>query len=256
MKNIFLTLFVLSILSISALGAGPAFPHPIFGHITSEISPVANAEITVENLNTHVKSTTTTDSNGFFQVDLGNVDTNYRDGDSIKVTLNYCNTLAQCTKTVAVSGGGNEVSFDISTLTAPIPETITIVKYVCWDGSQVSTQSLCPAQPVPEPVVVTQFKCADSTVVADATQCPEQKTTWWGWVMGIVAAIFLGAGSWKFYTDKYGKFKTQHMHKGVVGFHDPNTKHSNPLFQHTPWKVNPMKCIEDVKKINAGTFGK
>ena len=54
----------------------------------------------------------------------------------------------------------------------------------------------------------------------------------------------------QFYKNKYGVAVFLHRHKGITGYHDPNTKHTNPKYSHRRYKDNPLGCIADVKKIN------
>lgn len=233
----------LSVVTASAM----QMPHPIYGHILSSDSPVANAEIIVLNTNSQIKSTTFTNSNGFYQVDLGNVDPNYREGDVIKVSLAYCSNLELCSKSVAVSSGGNLISWDIANIESPIPDTIQVLEYVCESGEKVSSLDKCPKPIPPQPEVITTYVCADGNVVSRLEDCPEQSSSWWLWIVGILATFLIGTGGWKFYN---GKFK--HYHKGLNSYHDPNAQHSNPKYRHAAWKENPLKCMSDVRKIEKG----
>ena len=120
MKKIitFLTIFMVLVMSAFAF----TMPHPIYGVITNDGLAVAGLDVKVKNLNTGVETTVTTNLKGFYQIELGNVDVNYRDGDAIRVSMAFCEGLPVCTKTVAISGGGNKISFDISGYDN-IPET-------------------------------------------------------------------------------------------------------------------------------------
>jgi len=244
MKKIISVLFAIVLLSISV--AAFSMPHPIYGHIESDTLPLQNVEIFVENLNTGMEATTHTDVNGFYQIDLGNLDDYYRDGDSIRVSLVYCKNLAICTRSTLISGGGNEVSWDIvqDGVVAPLPHTITIVKYVCWNGAGVESESDCPLVPVVEKII-----CEDGTEVTDKADCPEKTDSW---VYALIAAIIalvggLFGGGWKIYN---GKFK--HYHRGLTSYHDPSDRHRNAKYRHTRWNEGALKCISDVKKIQQG----
>ena len=221
-------------------------PHPIYGNIKASGNPVLNADIIINNLNTGVSSETTTNDKGFYQVDLGNVDPNYRDGDIIKVSLAYCIDVPYCSKTTTVSGGGNQISFDVITENLPQlpqePNDVIVITYVCWNGQGVASMADCPIQ---QPIV--QITCLDGSIVDSKDLCPEADNSWISWVIGIFIALVAGAGGWKIYN---GKFK--HYHKEVTGYHDPNTRHSNPKYRHTAWKDNPLKCISEVRKIQQG----
>src|SRR3990167_1175502 len=204
MKKIIIPLFLILALVSSIVWAAPAFPHPIYGHITHGGNPVKDVEVKVMNTKTGMQLVTTTNIDGFYMADLANFDQNYREGDPIKVSLVYCENTAGCSKTVFVSGGGNEVSWDVSVevVSTPLPETVTIVKYVCCDGTAVDDASICPTQPVPptpEPIVITETKyfCLDGSEVLSKEECPEENNSWLYWVIGVLALLFMGGGGWK-----------------------------------------------------------
>ena len=246
-KLLFLTFLLLL---ITALGvSAQTFPHPIYGHLTAESYAVQGADLTIHNLVTDKSAIATTNNGGFFQADLGNFDTSYREGDTIKVTINYCTNLEICSKTVVVSGGGNEVSWDIKDLEQAIidsggdpilPGTIQIVNYQCWDGSLAGDISQCPPKPV-------MIECDDGTFVNEGATCPEKSSNGWIWGIIVFLAGLFGLGGWKFYN---GKFK--HYHYGINSYHDPNTQHTNVKYRHVAFNKHPFKCIKEVNKIQKG----
>jgi hypothetical protein len=227
--------------------------------VTDNGYPVMNVKLDVKNTATGVSTPAWTDDDGRFMVDLGNVDTRYRDGDVIKVSLNYCQLLSKCVKSVSVSGGGNEASFDISVESLPTrPEGSVVVKVICWDGTAVEDKMYCPAYDTcPNGVLVKKGTACPQPVVTPTPTptptpepepvTPEKNDNWIWWAIGVLAALLSGAGGWKFYNGKF-----QHMHKGIIGYHDPNIKHLNVKYRHTIWKVSALKCISDVKKIQQG----
>lgn len=235
---------------MAALGNAQVFPHPIYGHLAADDYAVQGAELTIKNLNTGKYSVVSTDNNGFFQADLGNFDTSYRDGDSIKVTINYCTNLEICSKTTKVSGGGNEVSWDIKELDqavidsggqpVPLPGTIQIVNFQCWDGSLAGSIEQCPVKPV-------MIQCDDGTFVNEGTECPEKSSN--GWLYGLIVFLagLFGLGGWKFYNSKF-----KHYHRGITSYHDPNTQHTNAKYRHVAFNKHPFKCILEVNKIQKG----
>lgn len=227
-------IFLVSTVVISAM----TMPHPIFGKITNEGLPVSNLEIEVKNLNTLASMRTFTNTNGFYQADLGNFDDRYVDGQTVKVSLVYCASFDNCNKETVISGGGNEVSFDVKEMPEQPP-----VYFICSDGTKVEKESDCPVIDEPE----YYYVCADHTYVLRPEDCSESSNSWVYWVIGILAVLLGGAGGWKFYN---GKLK--HYHKGVSGYHDPNTKHTNLKYRHTIWKESALKCISDVNKIQKG----
>lgn len=67
-----------------------------------------------------------------------------------------------------------------------------------------------------------------------------------GLIIGLIA--FMGGGL-KLYKNRLGGVTMQHRHRGIRGYHNPDTKHSDARYSHRRWKDDPMGCIQDVKKI-------
>jgi len=274
MKKIIL--FLLTLLMTATLVTALTLPHPIYGYVTDNDNPVQHLRINVMNLDTKASAEYKTNIDGFYQIDLGNIDNRYRDGDQIKVSLVFCASQAKCTKTVTVSGGGNKIGFDIAkeSITTPLPSTVEVLKYVCWNGVKVSAPSKCPVQVekiiekvvekpvekiitkpvdkiVEKTVVKTKVECSDGSVESDIADCPEKEASdsWIYAIIGALIILFGGAagGGWKFYK---GKFK--HYHRGIRGYHDPNDKHRNEKYRHTKWEDGALKCIKEVTKIQKG----
>jgi len=276
MKKIFL--FLLTLLMTATLVTAISMPHPIYGFITDNDNAISGLKVKVTNTDTKASAVTKTGDNGFYQVDLGNIDEIYRDGDKIKISLVYCETQSKCTKTIAISGGGDKISFDIAkeSITAPLPKEVKVYKYVCWDGSKIDDSSKCPVQvekviekevikekpvekivtkpveKVVEKVVIKKsVECADGSVESDIADCPKKEASS-SWIYAVIAALIIifggsAGGGWKFYK---GKFK--HYHRGIRGYHDPNDKHRNEKYRHTAWKDSALKCIKEVTKIQKG----
>lgn len=239
MKKI-ITIIPIIMLILATLVGASLEPHPINGVITSDGHPIKGADIIVRNTVTGNQGTVVTNENGFYQVELGNIDSNFRNGDTVRVSLAYCLDIPGCSKTVTISGGYNEISFDVITEQLPdTPDDVVVVKIQCTDGSIVANEADCPVDPI---------ICADGTEVEDEIDCPEAKETWWMWILGVIAAFFAGAGGLKFYNGKY-----KHYHRGIVSYHDPNTRHTNPKYRHTRMNDGFFKCMDDVKKIEQGT---
>ena len=139
-----LLMLMLMATSVMAL----TMPHPIYGKIIVDDGyPIEGLDVRVKNLDTGANAVTVTDDKGFYQVDLGNVDDRYHDGDVIQVSIVYCESLERCKSEVLVSGGGNQVAFSIEpTVEQPLPSTSTVIKYVCEDGSTVGDLSTCPVK--------------------------------------------------------------------------------------------------------------
>ncbi len=169
MKKLILFGLLMSLLMVASVLA-TRLPHPIYGMITAEENPVMNAQIKITNTATGKSEITTTNSNGFYQVDLGNfpvgVYPSFWEGNVIKVTLLYCQGIDSCNKQVQVSGGGNELSWDIERehITEPLPDDVIIVKYVCMDGTPVNDVKDCSVT----------YVCSDDSIVENREECPEE----------------------------------------------------------------------------------
>jgi|GEM_PF-4389061 len=75
--------------SISVSMARTHSPFEVGGHVYLCTATVSGADVTVTNLNTSESLTTTTDSNGVYVVNLGNLPSGHRSGDIIQVTATY-----------------------------------------------------------------------------------------------------------------------------------------------------------------------
>ena len=162
--------FVLALLLLMTSVAAQTLPHPVYGYVTAGGDIVANAKIQYENLDTNTKKTAYTNDYGFYQFELGNVDPRYMTGDQVKVTLVYCETINYCIKQITLSGGGDEVSWDIIDEDLPdIPDDggddgpTIITKYTCPDGSVVERSADC----------VKTITCEDGSTVTNADDCPK-----------------------------------------------------------------------------------
>lgn len=191
MKKLFLfgLLFVL-LVSIASAYTIFVFSHPVHGNILSDGFAVKNVPIRVTNLNTGTSGETITDENGFYQIDLGNIDKRYQYGNTIKITLPYCETIEMCSK-IAVVGdtpneGGTKVSWDIADVDMPLPDDAVIVKFICWDKSTVATESDCPEQVI----------CWDKSIVHNEDECPSRGISGvWKYLIEAIALV-LGAFGW------------------------------------------------------------
>lgn len=250
-------------------------PHPIYGQITTEGTPIRGLEIIVKNLDTSVEKISTTNNKGFYQVDLGNVDPKYRDDDRIKVSLKYCADLQRCSKSVVVSGGGNKVSWDIAVeqITTPLPKDSVVVKYVCWDGTAVDSKSKCstkpkvvekitcpdntvvdsksecPAEKKPKPVVVEKIKCADGTVVKTLDDCKKVAGGLLWKIISAALAIFCGIAMAMFYSNR----KKYNWIPGMIGIIKKYNDESNDLMKQGKKKEAEKKRKTALKTMNTIT---
>lgn len=196
-------------------------PFPVYGKVTSSGAPVVNAEVTVKNANNGIEATVLTDENGDYLVDWSNFDEFFRGGDTLVASLRFCSSESVCFKTAKIGGDGSlDLSFDIATVSTPVPSTVTVKSYVCSNGQVVSDSKQCPIEVVvtPPPVVKTQFQCADGTIEEDVSNCPEEPAGYALIVAGITV-IILGLGAlYGFYknTELRGKYRWIPGFKGIL----------------------------------------
>ena len=248
-----ISFLLLALLMVSSAMA-TTLPHVVYGKITDNGFPVEGLELHIIAGPYNDDTIAKTLKDGYYQVDVANVYPDYRSKDSVTVAIKYCEDLDRCKRTVVLGTGSNLISFDISKESLPaVPEG---TKYVCPDGQVVLSSTECPlvveiTPPVKEIVVEKEtFVCPDGeTKVSDVSFCPEleESESWLAWIIAALAALLAGAGGWRFVNGKFF-----HNHKGITGYHDPNVLHTSAKYRHTRWKDGRLKCIKDVKKIQAG----
>ncbi len=155
-------LTILTFLCMIGLVIATGVPHPLYGKITNEGVPVSGLEINIKNLNTGNEKTTSTNKDGFYQVDMPNFDPSFQYGNTVRTTVVFCETLDKCKKSVVLENtGGTQISFDIAGVPdiPEQPEPVEVIKHVCEDGSEVDN---------PEDCISTSTTSGDKTVSIDA----------------------------------------------------------------------------------------
>lgn len=250
-------IFVLVLLiTIMSSYAAFYFPMPINGKV--EGINVGNLPIKVTNLRTGKTQEVKTSTAGEFLVDAANFDDNggtlvrYQSGDNFKIEVLSCiSDSPECTQTVVYSGQANIfTTFDLTSVILP-----------CTDCGVDNTpypscSSCCPADTTP-------FASCESCCTPDNTQCdsccpqvekcPEADNTlkyWIGALGGLLVLVmgFMGGGL-KSYKNRAGNVVMQHRHKGILAYHDVNTKHVNKEYQHRLYKDNPIGFAYDINTI-------
>ena len=136
----------------------------------------------------------------------------------------------------------------------------TIIKYMIGDKFRVVIPS-CAERPdcvtvltyMGDSEIYTEFDLTRIIIPCpEKTECPTNTCDGVGMeiiiglIMGII--VFIGGGL-KFYKNRAGDATLQHKHRGIRGYHNPNTSHKDIRYKHARWKDNPLKCLMDVKKI-------
>jgi hypothetical protein len=235
MKKILYAMLALIMIG-NAVAAAIYSPLPISGKVV--MGQASGLEVRVTNLRSGKVLEATTNDAGEYLIEAANFDDNggttarYSVGDQFRIELPLCSqSYAECSRTVTYTGQ---------------PEIYTLFDISGIQAVQPPTCPSCPSCP------------ADSTPYASCSECcplQECKDTSWqniglgALIGGLVAAVALFGGGIKIYRNKLGKAVFQHTHKGVTGYHDPNTKHINKAYQHRLWKNDPLGCMNDVQTI-------
>lgn len=102
-----------------------------------------------------------------------------------------------------------------------------------------------------QPNIYVEFEVFGVEVVEECKcQYDDWQTVTAAVIFSLLTALilFMGGGI-KIYKNRIGGATLQHKHKGIRGYHDPSTKHKNPLYSHRRWSDSITGCINDVKKI-------
>jgi len=204
-------------------------PLPISGTVSVR---GAGIDVTIENLDTGEVITTHTNKEGFFIVDWANAEEKYRPGDEFKITV------ADKSKTEVYEGSPIEVEF-------------------IFEECPECPPCNCPSIPEDCPEDTTPYDECDSC--CDCPVIPEKKEDYY--LEGIVAILSGALGALFGYKKgpkklieyaeknfkkgqyvrlgKYynGAITAKHMHKGIVGYHDPDREHQDEDAKHPPGEL-------------------
>ncbi|MBI4137104.1 hypothetical protein HY469_03515 [Candidatus Roizmanbacteria bacterium] len=214
MKKIILP--IIMVVFIAALVAGQLLPFPITGKITGY--NVDGQIIEIKNMRTGIAATTDTSGSGEFLYDWMNSNNDggisrYMGGDQFKVMIQSCSGDSACSKTITYSGQSElYFLFDLNKIFADMTP-----------DSETQALPECPASDQ------TQLGYAAISIF-----------------MAIIAVI---GGGWQFYKNRAGGVTMLHRHRGIVGYHDPNISHNNPLYRHRRFKDDPVGHFKDIEKI-------
>lgn len=212
-----IALLALSACSVSALD----FPLPITGKVNGP--RVGGLFIEVTNQRSGISMVEKTTGSGDFLVewanspDNGGYITRYSKGDIFSVKIRDCNE-AECSKTIAYTG-----------------QPYLYIDFNLYNADVCGECPICVSCPVVEECVQeTEWDKIGLTI----------------FITALLSLIGFMGGGLKIYKNRLGESVMQHKHRGVRGYHDPNTSHRNEVYRHRRWKDDPMGCIADCKKIN------
>jgi len=144
MKKIIFGLITALLISITCVVAF-TMPHPVYGTIKNNDVMQQNVQVKYENLKSGVVSYINTDNRGFYQFELANIDSAYRSGDSVRISIVSCSGTPACVNNFVLGDGGDKIDFNLN---------------------GASVESECPSCPVCE-----QTTCPDC--ICTPTQCEE-----------------------------------------------------------------------------------
>lgn len=99
-----------------------------------------------------------------------------------------------------------------------------------------------------EPALYVVLDLGNTVICPKCEQCtPISISVIITFLLTLIVSI---GGGIKIYKNKLGQAVLQHFHKGITSYHDPNISHTDIRYRHARWKDDPIKCMEDVKKIN------
>jgi len=106
----FIALLLIGLIGVSA----QSIPHPIYGNIYLENYKIDGIDVMLKDLNTGEVVYAVTDSSGFYQFELGNMQTAYPRNQGHDVEITACRDAEGCVKTIRVDGsGGQRVDFKV-----------------------------------------------------------------------------------------------------------------------------------------------
>ncbi len=262
-------LFMMSIVVIAA----PQPPYMLFGHVEWNGAALSGSklDITVNG----IKNTVVTDGAGVWQYSV----LYYANDDVITLhVLDGCGTGDTCTKSVIVGAVGTkdyaQVDFDITgTLSCPPTPCPTCggggsggsscSQYVCDRDYPTEECEEVKDYPIPtytESNCNVLFPCEETLPgvcdevspcpVIEESECPESKGLSVLLELIAVFVLFMGGGL-QIYKNRKGGITMLHRHRGILGYHDVNRGHRNPLYDHAGLTENPIQFAKDIKRINA-----
>jgi len=248
--NKFLSIILLALLACSTASAVLYYPLPISGRVTG-LGFGGNLTIRVTNERTGKTMETDTTDDGEFLVDWANSDDDngaiikYQHGDIFNVVILNCHRHEKCTwKQVYASQAELYHQFEFGgTPSIPCP--------------------VCPECPEPECQPCPYIECEDCP---ECEECPEPEdsedivTMLFG--LGLLGALGVGGylgkmalsrndqrkleeeisksmskfSGFRAFKARDGKVRVKHIHKGIVGYHDPQTRHNDPEVRHETGK--------------------
>lgn len=238
-------LFILALLLTTSSISAISIPFPIAGKVVGDTS--GGLLIEVKNMRTGEIQTTVTTPQGEFLVDWANSDIPERNGDSFQIKV--------ADKVLFVTYNGEPSLFAQISYDSPCVPNVCKACEVCQVCSECKECDEFKYAMVYEECDICQVckeceACEVCQVCDECEECEDCSLIGPGMIIGLLAAIvaFMGGGI-KMYKNRAGNITFLHRHKGIVGYHDPNTKHRNVMYRHRTWEESSTGCINDVRRI-------
>ena len=271
MKKI-ITFVILVCMMVVVVSASPQPPYILYGTVEWNNDGLSGSklDITVNG----IKDTVVTDGSGVWQYSV----LSYSNEDIITLhVLDGCGIGDTCTKTVIIGSEGYkdyaQVDFSITgTLSCPPTSCPTCSggggggsscsEYVCdrdYPSEKCDEVKDCPIPTYTQANCNTLFPCGDSTSTAcgetEQVICPPEKTCEDNGFIGLLTLIgtfiLTMGGGFQIYKNRAGGITMLHRHRGILGYHDVNRGHRNPLYDHAGLTEDPIQYAKDIKRINA-----
>ena len=249
-----------------SVASAPQPPYILYGHIEWNNAPYSGATVDISYMGaTH---SVVTDGNGLWTSQIDS----YMDNTPVSIRVDDgCGTGDTCSKSITIgsagyeafaevdislsgvltcppvscpscSGGGSSCSYSETRCNSLYPTTNEECTDVWYETGVCPAVETCPA----EKVCATCETCPEVSGECPEPVVPDDTGGIIGWIVALIA--FIGGG-FKIYKNRAGGITMLHRHKGILGYHNPNTSHQKKIYRHARFSDDPVKFAKDVKKI-------
>lgn len=257
------------------VSAAPQPPFILYGQVNwnDQLLSGSKLDITINS----ITEQTVADGNGVWVHQI----LSYSDGDIVTVkVLDGCGIGDTCSKSITIGAIG---AIDYSIIDFSITGDLSCPPTSCpscgGGGGSYYTESICNRKypcadveskecPIPEYTQAncnTLFPCdsnpsPDPVICPIPITCPEEKVCdtcdesepkgFAGLLAGIALFILSMGGGIQIYRNRKGGITMLHRHRGILGYHNVNRGHRNPMYDHAALDENPLQYAKDLKRIN------
>ena len=170
----------------------------------------------------------------------------YSVGQTIKIT----NTRTGITEQVVVNAN-EEYLYDWSNSDN---KEGRIARHVLGDKFQIeildcSGECKKEIQYTGQPEIFVMWNLMHTTLENKIKTACECDTSFLG-ILGMLVALILSiGGGMQIYKNRKGGITILHRHRGIQGYHNPDTQHRNLKYRHAKLSTSPVQYSKDIKKI-------